>query len=149
MKRDNYRKHLKLSVFCFAVSACSVLLIRVSSFGEDPVLKALAYLVGILFWGGLISGLIITARLSRSRPAGFSPSDKRPGVLRFFSSKEAKICDTVFIVFVILFLISRTIAGFDHPITLILLCAALFSGYLHSILNGKNYAYAAQRGVQK
>lgn len=83
---------------------------------------------------------------SKRRKAKFRKS-QCPGVLRFFKNKKAKKCDVCMIVSILVFMLSEKHLGLYHTLSLVLLALTVLSIYLHSILNGNNYAYAFQKGV--
>lgn len=148
MKINKYRRIMLISILCFAVSSLSFFLIPFSNFRGSSIEQTMAYMVGGLFWLGLISGLIVTTILGHIRKKDSKKKNRLPGVLCFFKNKRAKQCDiTMFIAFV-LFTISQKLLGLYHWVSIILLSITLFSVYLHSILNGSNYAYAIQKGVK-
>lgn len=149
MKINTYRKVLLYSVLCYAVSSISFLCIPFSDFNEDGIKRIMAYMVGGLFWSGLIVGLILTAVLGFWRKKASKKKCKLPGILCFFRNKQAMRCDSAMLLMIVLFIISQNFLGLYHWISIILLSSMLFSIYMHSVLNGNNYAYAMQRGVRK
>lgn len=147
MKRASPKTLIRISEMCFAVSSSSFLFIPKSNFNGSNPQQFIAYLVGILFWGGLLSGVFCMIILdSKRRKAQFRKSHC-PGVLCFFKNKKAKICDLFMAVVVLSFIISERYLGLYHTLSLVLLALSVLSIYLHSILNGNNYAYAFQKGV--
>lgn len=149
MKINAYRKVLLYSVLCFAVSSISFLCIPFSDFNKNGIKRIMVYMVGGLFWSGLIVGLVLTAILSSWRKKDSKKKCKRPGILYFFRNKQAMRCDSAMFLMIVLFIISQNFLGLYHWISIILLSSMLFSIYMHSVLNGDNYAYAIQRGVKK
>jgi 4-hydroxybenzoate polyprenyltransferase len=149
MKVRKYRRIMLISILCFAVSSLSFILIPFSNFRGNGVEQAMAYMVGVLFWLGLISGLVITAWLGRIRKKDSKKKNKLPGVLCFFKNKWAMQCDIAMIAAFVLFVIFQKFMGIYHWISIILLSITLFSVYLHSILNGNNYMYAIRKGVKR
>lgn len=147
MKRNKYKKIMLISVFCFTVSSLSFLLIPFSDFRGMGIKQTMAYMVGGLFWLGLILGLVITIILGNIRKRDSHKKHAIPGLLCFFKNKRAMQCDIVMFAALILFVISQKLLGIYHLASIILLSTTLFSVYLHSILNGNNYAYAIQKGV--
>lgn len=147
MKRTSPKTFIRISEMCFAVSSSSFLFIPISNFNGNNPQQFIAYLVGILFWGGLIAGVFCMIILdSKRRKAKFRKS-QCPGVLRFFKNKKAKKCDVCMIVSILVFMLSEKLLGLYHTLSLVLLALTVLSIYLHSILNGNNYAYAFQKGV--
>lgn len=66
MSKNRYCGILLYSVISFLISALSFILIPFSNFEGTKLQKALAYMVGFIFWIGLIVGLILTHYLGRS-----------------------------------------------------------------------------------
>lgn len=149
MKIRTYRKMILISIICFAVSLISFTLIPFSDFRKSGVQQTLAYMVGVLFWLGVIIGILITAWLGHIRNSDSNKKNKLPGVLCFFKNKRAIQCDITMIVSFVLLIIFQKSFGVYHWLSIILLSITLFFVYLHSILNGNNYAYAIQKGVKK
>lgn len=147
MKRASSKTFIRISEMCFAVSSSSFLFIPKSNFNGSVSQQVVAYLVGILFWGGLLSGVFSLIILDFKRRKAKYRKYYCPGVLRFFGNKKAKICDSCMIVSVLTFIISEKQLGLYHTLSLVLLALTVLSIYLHSILNGNNYAYAFQKGV--
>ena len=149
MKISKYRKIMFISIICFALSAFSFFLIPFSDFRGNGIEQTIAYMIGGLFWLGLISGLVMTSILGSIRKKNSKKKNTLPGVVCFFKNKRAMQCDITMFVALILFVISQKLLGIYHWVSIILLSITLFSVYLHSILNGSNYAYAIQKGVKK
>ena len=138
-----------ISIICFAVSAFSFSLIPFSDFRGNGIEQTIAYMIGGLFWLGLILGLVTTVILGNIRKKNSENKSTLPGIICFFKNKRAVQCDITMFVTLILVIISQKLLGIYHWISVILLSITLFSVYLHSILNGSNYAYAIQKGVKK
>lgn len=149
MENKKYKLTLTGSIVCFALSSMSFLLIPISDFNGTLIRRILAYMVGGLFWGGLLVGLIMMAILSSWIKKFFQKKRKLPGILCFFRNKQAKGCDCAMLMIIVLFIVSQRSLGLYHWISIILLSCMLMSIYMHSVLNGKIYAYIMQRGVRK
>lgn len=149
MENKKYILILKVSIVCFAISSMSFFLIPISDFNGTLIRRVLAYMVGGLFWGGLIAGLVMTATLSSWMKKDFQTKRKCHGIFCFFRNKQARICDCAMFMIIVLFSVSQRILGLYHWISIILLSCTLMSIYMHSVLNGKIYAYIMQRGVRK
>lgn len=149
MENKKYRLIFKISIVCLALSSMSFLLIPISDFNGTLIQRILAYMVGGLFWGGLLVGLIMTAILSSWMKKDSQKKRRFPGILCFFRNKQARIFDCAMFIIIVLFSVSQRILGLYHWISIILLSCTLMSIYMHSVLNGKIYAYIMQRGVRK
>ena len=135
MSKNRYCGILLYSVISFLISALSFILIPFSNFEGTKLQKAIAYMVGFIFWIGLIVGLILTHYLGKIRQKHNYRKYVLPGILCFFKNKKSKYID-------ILMIISAMVLS----ITLSLL---VFSVYIHSVLNGNNYAFAVKKGVHQ
>lgn len=149
MKRSNLKKYIRISEICFAVSASSFLIIPKADFNGGRLQQIMAYMVGALFWLGLTAGLISIIILNNKRRKAKFKKYRIPGIISFFKNKNAKICDTAMIVSTAALIIADNMLGFFHTLSLVLLSVTVFTIYLHSVLNGNNYAYAYQKGVRK
>ena len=149
MKKSKYRGILLASICAFALSSASFLLIPFSRFSGTALQKTLAYLVGILFWSGLIAGLIMTAVLGKARKKARYKKYELPGVLCFFKNKKGKIFDIIMISASVLLLIIDLIGATVTLISMVILSAGVFSVYMHSVFNGNNYSFAVGKEVNK
>lgn len=149
MKVSKYRRMMLYSVFGFAISAFSFMLIPLSDFRGTSLQKTMAYMIGALFWLGLIMGLIITLKLSQIRKKNSKKKYKYPGAICFFKNKQAIFCDISMGISIILLVIFQKLFGTYHIVSIILLSIAIFLVYIHSIVNGNNFSYATQKGVKK
>ena len=147
LKRESPKLFIRISELCFVMSSSSFLFIPTSNFNGSYTQQITAYLVGILFWGGLLSGIVSLIILDFKRRKTKFRKSCCPGMLRFFRNKKAKICDFCMIASVLAFIISEKQLGLYHTLSLVLLTVTVLSIYFHSILNGNNYAYAFQKGV--
>lgn len=148
LKKTKYKNALIASIGVFAMSSMSFLLIPISYFGGIKVQRFLAYMVGVLFWTGLIIGLIITFILGKVRKKANYQKYAMPGVICFFKNKKGKICDIVMIFSVALFIFIRLFFSNYILLWIIMLTISIFSTYMHSILNGNNYSFAVQKEVK-
>ena len=124
MKISNYKTTLKTSIICFAISSFSFSLIPFSNFKGSTGEIVRAYMVGALFWSGLISGMILTIMLGAVRNKSAPKQRGKPGILCL-------------------------VLGTRHMISMIFMSLSAFSICLHAILNGKNYTFASRKGVRK
>ena len=147
MKRASPKTLIRISEMCFAVSSSSFLFIPKSNFNGSNPQQFIAYLVGILFWGGLLAGVFCMIILDFKRRKAKFRKSYFPGVLCFLKNKKAKICYLCMALSIIVFIMSKKQLGLYHTLSLVLLALTVLSIYLHSILNGNNYAYAFQKGV--
>lgn len=149
VENKKYRQVLLGSIACFTVSSMSFLLIPISDFNGTTIQRVFAYMVGGLFWIGLFVGLILTVIMSSWRKKDNINKHRLPGILCFFRNRSAMRCDCAMFLIIVLFIISQKFFGLYNWISIILLSCMLMSIYMHSVLNGENYAYLMQRGVRK
>ena len=149
MKIEKYRSILLASIGAFALSSVSFLLIPFSRFSGTALQKTFAYLVGIFFWSGLIAGLIMTAVLGKACKKAKYKKYVLPGALCFFKNKKGKLFDIVMISASAALIIINIIGDAVTWISMVLLSAAVFSVYMHSVFNGNNYSYAVCKEVNK
>lgn len=138
---------LLYSMASFLISSLSFLMIPFSSFEGSKLQKALAYMVGFLFWIGLIVGLILTHYLSKIRQEYNYRKYFLPGIFCFFKNKKSRVCDILMIISAIAFIVVKTSFSNKILVLSITLSLLIFSVYIHSILNGNNYAFAVKKGV--
>lgn len=149
MSINKYRKGIYLCIFFFLLSSISFLFIPFSDFNESGPQLVLAYLVGVFFWSGLLIGFIITMILGAIRKKNGFRRYKFFGLFCFFKNRYARICDVYMILSMVLCLIFQAIFGIHNLFSIILLSSAIFSIYLHSVLNGNNFAFAFRKGARK
>ena len=145
----NPKLYIRISEVFFAISSSSFLFIPKSNFNGRNTQQALAYMVGALFWTGLIVGIFSMILLNNKRRKSKFRKHRYPGVICFFSNKRAKMCDVLMVLNLIFFFVFKHFNGLYHSFSLVLLAISVLLVYWHSILNGNNYAYAFQKGVWK
>ncbi len=140
MKKINDRVLLLISVAGFLLMSCSFVLMPIDSMRILP---------GILFWGGLLTGVALQIVLEIRRREFFAQykvkrekmQKTKVGLLTFCSNKTARIVDyamAVSAVALILFYIITKGLGF---ICYVFIATSLFAFCLHCILNGRIYFY--------
>lgn len=130
----------------FTISSMSFLLIPFSNFNGTSVQRFFAYMVGIMFWFGLIIGLIITFILGEIRKKAKFQQYPLPGIMCFFKNKRGRILDIVMISSLTLFIFVKLFFANYSLIWIIMLTILTFSIFMHSILNGNNYLFTVQKG---
>lgn len=132
------------SCILFALSALSLLLTVAGNFSGKPPEIMTAVIAASLFWGGLLSAIVLLVIVNLRRKADKNkPNDKkqRVGAFCFFSNKIAMIFDVLTAVFFIAFVVTMFIPSVSDYISLILVVLFLISAYMHSMLNGVNFKY--------
>lgn len=142
-----FRMYFDLSLFGFCLSALSLLYIPTVTFGKDQKVTVSSIIIALAFWLGLAVGTVflklstktrkvIELKLQKNNSGIFEA--QRPGVITFFSNKEAKIVDIILAALVA----GLTIASVQIEWLMIAcLVILLLSFIFHSFLNGKNYKY--------
>lgn len=139
--------YIRISMAFFVISSSSFLFIPKSNFNGSNSQKTMAYMVGILFWFGMISGFVSLFILDFKRRKAKFRKYCYPGILCFFRNRRAKICDILMPISILSFILFKGQLGLYHTTSLVLLALSMILIYFHSILNGNNYAYAFQKGV--
>lgn len=132
--------------FCF--SAVWLIFLPLASFYSGGSQKVLAYVIAAAFWLGVVLGTIllfktnsVRKRLEKKLKAQKSVkySEGRPGFISFFRNREAKICDVVTVIFLVLVVVFTFLKTQNEWISTILIAALFASLVLRAFLNGKNY----------
>lgn len=136
--RKKLKKQLLISLCCFSLISLAVLLMPLAGERETLTQRGLNCAVGILFWIGLLSGIlswVVIHRKNRKYLSVHIDKGRRPAAVRFFSTRAAVLADSVLIVSLI-GVIAGNISKQFHPaaeyIFLFLFVTAL---YLHFLTN--------------
>ncbi len=132
------------SIFKFLFAASFLMMPFASNISLNEEKNGFLYFVGALFWATLILSVVTSILLTKKQKAYFLGKEntnlpKRPAIITFFSSKEAKIADILMIVFIVAFILC-TILTDSYLIYVFLFLSVLFVE-LHCLFNGKNYLY--------
>lgn len=131
-----------LSLLCMVLFAASFLLMpAANSVSLNEGKNGFLYAVGITFWIMLVASQVfmLIVSLKRRKDSEKGKTKKLPGVISFFSNKEAKMADLSAIVFIIAFIIC--VFATDSYLIYVFLFLAVLSFEAHCVLNGKNYIY--------
>ena len=133
---------LYAQIASFAVSSCSLAFSFMTS-DATAADRAGSIIIGIIFWLGLIAGIVLTVLLSKKiKKTGFN--EGKIGLIHFFSNPIAIVFDCLMIlsligsVLIIVFKSEQLIGYF-------VIALFIFSFEMHCILNGKNYLYIKQK----
>ena len=119
---------------------------KVSGIANEKKDNTPMYIVGAIFWLGLILTYVLTGIASYNRKKaveiGYGEDFiHRIGVISFFKNREAKVTDIV-MAGNILFVLFELLSGFDKDVIILTsIFFTIFSVHMHCILNGKNYHY--------
>ena len=126
----------------FAVSALSPVLIPFALDG-DGNLNGAGYAAGVMFWLGMIAGIIGYILLYSQYKKKRTEKTKRklPSPLRFFSNRPAQVMDAVLIIGLIGTIYCIVNVTADQIVAAAFLLLALAGIYAHFLLNGNVYQY--------
>lgn len=135
------RVFLSISMGGFLLMSVSFLLMPIDS---------LSILPGLLFWGGLIVGVVFQIILETRRRAFFAGYNvkrekmQKPknGFLTFGSNQIALIADYIFIASVIATILAFIFTKGSGYLCYVCIAIMLLSFCLHCIFNGRNYFHA-------
>jgi len=133
-------------VILFLISSISVLFLGIPVNIPDEGLPVTYTICGVLFWLGLIIGLLLwlILYLRIRRTPGFDIVKKhmhRPGMFNFFSDTIAKAWDCVMIISLLAVIAGTIFLPYENVLNSIFICIFLFSFHMHYLYNGKVYAY--------
>lgn len=148
------KKSVTKILILFAVSLGFMLLFSVSfllmSPGSDMALntgkKWLQILSGAMFWLSLIAAYVLFGIVSamRKKQAGgsrVSPKHKLPGIITFFSSKEAMVLDILTVVFLVALLVCWFGFKLNNMVVFVFVALFILAFQLRAVFNGENYRY--------
>ena len=133
---------LYAQIASFAVSSCSLIFSFMTS-DATTAGRVGSITIGIIFWLGLIAGVVFTILLSKQIKATGIHKGKI-GLITFFSNPIAIIFDCLMI---LSFIGSVLIVVFqsEQLIGYFVIALFIFSFEMHCVLNGKNYLYIKQK----
>ena len=145
--RSSYRRRqimLRRFVILLVLMALSVALMPLGTRFKE-ITKIPLYVIGLLFWIGLIGTILSAVKINISRKS--SPvfrelyGDKaKLGLIHFFQNRLAIIFDFVLFLSIIGLIISRIVFN-SLSIQFILISILIFSFGMHCMLNGIDYIY--------
>lgn len=144
MRKDGKIGALGIYTLSLAVLSASFLLMPLVN-GVNTGSSTPMYLVGALFWAGLIATIVVAVHIHRAckRSVAFNKHNrqrKRWGLTHFFQNKKALVADVT----MLLSLVAWIIAGFTTANVWVhfpLISLLVFSFGMHCMLNGINYSY--------
>ncbi len=120
----------------FLLSAASTLLVPWANLNESLGSRPLAYVLAIMFWLGLLAGIVFEILASKARKGLKDVSvNGKPGIISFFKTKEGIAADIIFVIALVCAILLRNVSVVS-AIFLFLTLAAL---YFSCIFNGRNY----------
>ena len=140
-----------ISLVLMVVFAATFLLMpKASSVSLNEGNDKLLYAVGGTFWGSLLVSnvLMLVVTVLRRKSNVKLKCKKVPGIIAFFSNKEAMIADIATAVFAIAFIVGIFTAVSKGYLIYVFLFFLVLSFEAHCVLNGKNYAYIKEHKVR-
>lgn len=137
------KKIYLIVIILFGVSSISPLLVPFS-ISKDGNMNIIGYITGIMFWTGLILGILGYILLEKKWKETFnrkveSKQKKISSALRFFSNPHAKIVDSVMFVGIAGVIYSIVNIDVSEWIAVIFLMMMLAGIYGHFLVNGNIY----------
>lgn len=121
-----------------ALSASFMLMPLSSGLAEKYGTRIPLIIVGSIFWCAFIGGYLLFTYVNVLRDKK-REENRLPGVIRFFSNKQATIVDILMIIVIIAFICGLIwMKGF---ILYVFLSLTVLLIQFHATLNGKNYEY--------
>lgn len=148
------KKQFLISCLCFSVISISVLLLPLAGNGENNIQIYIGYGIGILFWLGLIAGIVTYIKLyvqNREFIKEKAGKKNRPSCINFFRNKYAAAADIVLCMSFVVMILGNIFIEFPTGVDVIVLCLFITSTYLHFLLNGDVFHIIsfAQTGIEK
>lgn len=150
MLYKRFRLRFQFAMICALLSSLALALIPLVNVEGVGSAKIFAYIVGAIFWLGVIAEQILfwlansdrkvlERRLRRKncKTIGKIP----PGVLAFFRNAEATVSDIVLFIAAIIVAVLMIVDVNNKWLTMISIAIMFLSFNLHCLLNGKNYMY--------
>ncbi len=133
----------KAAVIAYSISSASILLLPFSG-NDGEGLSAMGYIIGILFWAGLLAGVGCwsAAYMGCRQKKGMQTAinTEKTGMICFFQNRQAVIADIVLIVSVAA-MIGSMVISFGMWLNLITMFLLLYSFHLHYLFNGRLYKF--------
>ena len=145
MERKRSGKRLMiLSILGFFVCALSALLLPLSV-AAGRQLSVIGLLVGILFWVGLLGGIVLFfmswLKVKSDRGYLTLKTESRWGLISFFRSGPAATADVLCIVMIIATVVGNLLPVFPYVLNAVIIFILIFTFCLHCILNGRVFRY--------
>ena len=148
MKKKQGRGGFLMAAGGYAMVTLSVLILPLSGIGNETAAQVFGYLVGILFWLGILLGTISYIRLFRQMKPAITKgnnekkqTEKIPAGLRFFHNKYGRAADICLIVGIIgsiaAIVLEEQVPWMQWVFMVVLITAV----WMHFLLNGITFEY--------
>lgn len=135
-----------ISIGCFFFSSLTMILLPLSERMEHPIM---AYIPGIVFWSGLVGGILFYLlsvwRLKKSESYQKFAQERRIGALSPGATPEGLIADILFIPSAAVSIAGTFFLHIPDVLMIGSMWIAILSLYGHFVLNGKAYKFLYQR----
>lgn len=139
------RRLFLISLVAFLSSACSVWLVPFIKDRDDGTISLISIIIGIIFWIGLLVGIIFFIitwiKVKNDGDYQMLKKKKKPGYISFFTNRFAMIADGLLIISCVVTIVGSYFIRMPAGILIPVLFLALYSLYLHFLLNGRVYSY--------
>lgn len=144
-------KLMKGAIIALTISPLSILLTFWGDYNGTALNVIIAYMIGVLFWAGLVAGCVMLFFVNKHRKSddSFRPKKKKPGVISFFSNQQAMLVDILMVILFVLFLVFLFVPWFNQGVTVVLMAGFLFAFNMHCVLNGVNFRYIQYLGKKE
>ena len=159
MRREkSYTGYLICSVICFLIFSISFLLMPIKSNEASQELSVVTLVAGLMFWIGLVIGIITQIILSsirkrwitKNKIKGRVENQPRLGLISFFRNKAATFFDALLILSLLGLIISIATIDANDYMCYVFIALLSFSFCTHCIFNGKNYFFIKNKdNIQK
>ena len=154
MMQKRFQAYHLCSVIISVICPCTFLFLLAIPNASLSERKGLYFRIGVLFWCTVLLLLIflILESWERRRMEKKKCKKRLPGILRFFSCKEAVVAEISIIVFAALLVVAAILQIEAYAAKLVCLVLLLISFMLHCVFNGKNHEFYKQllkKGAKK
>lgn len=139
----NNKKLLYFQIISYFVSSISLALTSFVSYEDSLMKKIISIIIGILFWAGLVVGIILIF-VAKKQNENLSNA-KGIGLISFFKNRPAICFDVIMIVSLIISIVVIVIQS-ESFIGSLIIALFVFSFEMHCILNGKTYNSLRETG---
>lgn len=140
----NNKKLLLIQIVSYFVSSIALVLASFASYEDTATKKAFSIVVGLLFWIGLVVGIVMAIVLKKKNGKEIEKT-KAIGLIRFFKNKLAVCFDIAMLIsFVASVIVVAT--KMEAFIGSVLIGLFIFTFEMHCVLNGKIFEYIKNGG---
>jgi hypothetical protein len=102
--------------------------------------ESLRFMLGIVFWIGLIAGFLFQIPISKARKADYKHKERHgTAFFRVFSNKAAVVFDLALVISAVVAIIGVSVANIPDIAAFGGVFGFVFSLEMHGVFNGRNY----------